>query len=255
MPLTHQAVANPRSLAIALGAMLVLSAYHNGFAQAPTVGKKVALLVGVTVIAWALRIILTRRHTFAPMPRRRDALAGSAQIPRKKNRSSTDIRPASCRASGSMSHRAARMEDARELSSWGVKQKPMTSRSPFTATVGEEHILGVTVQPMVRRDGYELIVGSSLDAQFGPVLLFGSGGQLVEVYKDRSLALPPLSASPGAILHLTSPASTFRHNDPALPAVHPRSTARLILHPAAHKITAHATHSLPGLPAWWWVCS
>ena len=30
-------------------------------------------------------------------------------------------------------------------------------------------------------DGYELIVGSSLDPQFGPVLLFGTGGQLVEV--------------------------------------------------------------------------
>ncbi len=64
-----------------------------------------------------------------------------------------------------------------------------------TATVGAEHILGVTVQPMVRRDGYELIVGSSLDAQFGPVLLFGSGGQLVEIYKDRSLALPPLTST------------------------------------------------------------
>ncbi len=45
------------------------------------------------------------------------------------------------------------------------------------------------------KDGYELIVGSSSDAQFGPVLLFGSGGQLVEVYKDRALALPPLNTT------------------------------------------------------------
>ncbi|MFB6098222.1 MAG: bifunctional acetate--CoA ligase family protein/GNAT family N-acetyltransferase, partial [Salinibacter sp.] len=53
---------------------------------------------------------------------------------------------------------------------------------------------GVTVQPMVdRSDGYELIIGSSIDDQFGPVLLFGSGGQLVEVYKDRALGLPPLN--------------------------------------------------------------
>jgi acetyltransferase len=44
-------------------------------------------------------------------------------------------------------------------------------------------------------DGYELIIGSSLDAQFGPVLLFGSGGQLVEVFKDRSLSLPPLNTT------------------------------------------------------------
>ena len=44
-------------------------------------------------------------------------------------------------------------------------------------------------------DGYELIVGSSLDPQFGPVLLFGSGGSLVEVYRDRALALPPLTTT------------------------------------------------------------
>jgi len=60
---------------------------------------------------------------------------------------------------------------------------------------GAEHFLGVTVQPMIRLDGYELIVGSSIDPQFGPVLLFGTGGQLVEVFKDRSLALPPLNTT------------------------------------------------------------
>jgi acetyltransferase len=52
---------------------------------------------------------------------------------------------------------------------------------------------GVTVQPMVRERGYELIVGSSVDAQFGPVILFGCGGVLVEVFQDRALALPPLN--------------------------------------------------------------
>ena len=55
---------------------------------------------------------------------------------------------------------------------------------------------GVTVQPMVSlKDGYELILGSSTDAQFGPVLLFGAGGQLVEVFKDRALGLPPLNTT------------------------------------------------------------
>jgi acetyltransferase len=54
---------------------------------------------------------------------------------------------------------------------------------------------GVTVQPMVRLDGYELIIGSSLDAQFGPVLLFGAGGILVEVFQDRALGLPPLNTT------------------------------------------------------------
>ena len=61
--------------------------------------------------------------------------------------------------------------------------------------VGADKFQGVTVQPMVHLDGYELILGSSVDAQFGPVVLFGSGGQLVEVYRDRALALPPLNAT------------------------------------------------------------
>ncbi|CAA9451086.1 MAG: Acetyl-CoA synthetase (ADP-forming) alpha and beta chains, putative [uncultured Rubrobacteraceae bacterium] len=61
--------------------------------------------------------------------------------------------------------------------------------------VGTEHFDGVTVQPMISAEGYELIVGSSIDPQFGPVLLFGSGGQLVEVYKDSALALPPLTTT------------------------------------------------------------
>ena len=60
---------------------------------------------------------------------------------------------------------------------------------------GAGHFQGVTVQPMVKLDGYELIVGSSLDPQFGPVLLFGTGGQLVEVFRDRALALPPLNTT------------------------------------------------------------
>src|SRR5262249_59780228 len=52
---------------------------------------------------------------------------------------------------------------------------------------------GVTVQPMVRGKGFELIVGSSIDRQFGPVVLFGAGGILVEVFQDRALGLPPLT--------------------------------------------------------------
>jgi acetyltransferase len=64
-----------------------------------------------------------------------------------------------------------------------------------TEKAGARHFQGVTVQPMVQFDGYELILGCSLDAQFGPVLLFGSGGQLVEVFKDRALGLPPLTTT------------------------------------------------------------
>ncbi len=53
--------------------------------------------------------------------------------------------------------------------------------------------LGVTVERMIQSDGYELILGSSVDPQFGPVLLFGSGGRLVEIFKDYTFGFPPLN--------------------------------------------------------------
>ena len=76
-----------------------------------------------------------------------------------------------------------------------VRQAFDTIRESVGEKVGLEHFLGVTVQPFARQEGYELILGSSVDAQFGPVLLFGSGGQLVEVVKDSALALPPLNTT------------------------------------------------------------
>jgi acetyltransferase len=68
-------------------------------------------------------------------------------------------------------------------------------KSSVAKIAGPGQFAGVTVQPMVRLEGYELIIGSSIDPQFGPVLLFGSGGPLVEVYRDRALALPPLNST------------------------------------------------------------
>jgi len=77
----------------------------------------------------------------------------------------------------------------------GVRSAYRAIRASVAEKVGAEHFAGVTVQPMVKLEGYELILGSSVDPQFGPVILFGSGGQLVEVYSDRALALPPLNTT------------------------------------------------------------
>jgi acetyltransferase len=65
-----------------------------------------------------------------------------------------------------------------------------------TTERGAQHFDGVTVQPMVRSDGaYEVIVGSKIDPQFGPVLLFGAGGRLVELMEDHAIGFPPLNAT------------------------------------------------------------
>jgi acetyltransferase len=76
-----------------------------------------------------------------------------------------------------------------------VRSAYRSINSSVAEKTSADQFSGVTVQPMVKLDGYELILGSSVDSQFGPVILFGSGGQLVEVYRDRALALPPLNTT------------------------------------------------------------
>lgn len=55
----------------------------------------------------------------------------------------------------------------------------------------QAHVEGVTVQPMAK-PGVEVVVGMSKDATFGPVLMFGLGGVLVEVLKDVTFRIVPL---------------------------------------------------------------
>ena len=57
----------------------------------------------------------------------------------------------------------------------------------------EAEILGVTVQPMIKNKGYEVIIGSKKDPIFGPVILFGMGGIGAELFKDYAIGLPPLN--------------------------------------------------------------
>jgi acetyltransferase len=82
-----------------------------------------------------------------------------------------------------------RVGDAR-----GVRRAFERIAAAVADKVGSDAFEGVAVQPMIDVEGgYELIVSSSIDRQFGPVLLFGHGGQLVEVFRDRALGLPPLT--------------------------------------------------------------
>lgn len=77
----------------------------------------------------------------------------------------------------------------------GVRLAWLEIEQAVQKAAGPNHFQGVSVQPMVRRSGCELILGSSVDPQFGPVLLFGAGGIFVETLHDRALGLPPLTAT------------------------------------------------------------
>ena len=53
---------------------------------------------------------------------------------------------------------------------------------------------GVLIEPMLQSDcGRELMLGVAKDPIFGPVISVGLGGRLVEIVRDRALALPPLN--------------------------------------------------------------
>ncbi len=57
----------------------------------------------------------------------------------------------------------------------------------------DAEIQGTIVQKMVKKTGYEVIIGAKRDPLFGPVILFGMGGVGVELFKDFALGLPPLN--------------------------------------------------------------
>ncbi|MGO1119456.1 bifunctional acetate--CoA ligase family protein/GNAT family N-acetyltransferase [Rhodovibrionaceae bacterium A322] len=64
------------------------------------------------------------------------------------------------------------------------------------ATRPDATLQGFSVQSMSNRPGaIELILGMTLDHQFGPAILFGEGGTAVEVVADKAVALPPLNMS------------------------------------------------------------
>jgi acetyltransferase len=82
---------------------------------------------------------------------------------------------------------ALRLPDASEVRAAFTRiQREVKNRVP-NATID-----GVVVQRMAG-EGVEMILGVKRDPMFGPVVLFGSGGILVELLKDVSVGIPPLS--------------------------------------------------------------
>lgn len=54
-------------------------------------------------------------------------------------------------------------------------------------------IVGVTVQKMIEKIDYEIILGAKKDKDFGSAILFGMGGRGVHLSKDFSIGLPPMN--------------------------------------------------------------
>ena len=73
-----------------------------------------------------------------------------------------------------------------------VRQAYQRIHHDVAAKAPAANIDGITVQPMAR-PGVEVIIGMSKDATFGPVLMFGMGGVLVEILKDVAFRIVPLS--------------------------------------------------------------
>lgn len=77
----------------------------------------------------------------------------------------------------------AQIRDAYELMMMRIREKEPNA-----------HLQGVLVQQMIT-EGREIIVGMTRDPQFGPMLMFGLGGVYVEVLRDVSFQLAPISAN------------------------------------------------------------
>jgi acetyltransferase len=75
-----------------------------------------------------------------------------------------------------------------------VEQEARAMQARVAAAAPKARLEGFLVQQMVRRPGAaELILGVTEDAVFGPVVMFGQGGTLVELMGDTTLELPPLN--------------------------------------------------------------
>ncbi|MFA6118896.1 MAG: GNAT family N-acetyltransferase [Parachlamydiales bacterium] len=76
-----------------------------------------------------------------------------------------------------------------------VKSAFISIKQNYEKIYNDNSFEGVSVQSMIKDNGIELILGSSVDEKFGPTILFGHGGELVEIFKDKAIDFPPLNAT------------------------------------------------------------
>lgn len=76
------------------------------------------------------------------------------------------------------------------ISDDGSLEKALTKLTTQKQELADSETIEIQLQKQVGK-GVEIIVGLKRDAQFGPVLLFGAGGQMAEILNDHSLLILP----------------------------------------------------------------
>ncbi len=92
----------------------------------------------------------------------------------------------------------------------------------------QARIKGVLVSPMVE-DGLEVIIGTKIDEQFGPIVMFGIGGIMVEVLKDVAFRVLPISARSARMMIDEIKSSALLNGFRGRPPVDKRALQQLLL--------------------------
>ena len=93
---------------------------------------------------------------------------------------------------------------------------------------GKPNLEGILIAQQVKAD-LELVVGASLDAEMGPVVLFGTGGVDIELLKDVALAGAPLDADEAKALINRTKAGVKLRGYRGKPALHEASVIKAIV--------------------------
>lgn len=93
---------------------------------------------------------------------------------------------------------------------------------------GKPKLEGILIAQQVKAD-LELVVGASLDAEMGPVVLFGTGGVDIELLKDVALAGAPLDAAEAKELIAKTKAGVKLKGYRGKPALHEPSAVKALV--------------------------
>jgi len=83
-----------------------------------------------------------------------------------------------------------------------VEAQIQSGRDEMTGTESKDLLAayGIPVNPVLTLPHHELKIGANKDPDFGPILVFGTGGDLSDVFRDHAFALPPINRHLARIL-------------------------------------------------------